>query len=226
MSKIVLDAVHKEFSHGQVLLDNVNVEFDEQSVNYIVGKSGTGKTTLVRILLGLTRPTTGRVIVDKVDITQLSRKEMTQYRQSIGIVLQDSALTSDRSVAENVAMPLWILGLKKNEIKDRIQRSLKVVGLAGASDILPTRLSTGERQRVSLARAIAHRPKILIADEPTGNLDPDLSVDVLSLFDMIPEFGTTVIIATHEQQLLTHSERIYEISDGKMQLKSFEPIEN
>ncbi|MXZ44651.1 MAG: ATP-binding cassette domain-containing protein [Gammaproteobacteria bacterium] len=217
MSKVVLENIGKTFENAFEILREISVTFDQESVNFIIGRSGAGKTTLIRILLGLTSPTVGRVLFNDIDITSLSRSEIARYRRSVGIVLQDPSLIPNRSIFDNVAMPLWVRGLRSKEIRHRVERCLNVVGLDSVKDLYPVRLSTGEQQRVSIARAIAHRPKLLVADEPTGNMDNQLSLEVRSLFDMFPELGTTVIVATHEPELTENMKHVFELKDGTMQ---------
>ncbi len=217
MSKVVLENVGKKFENEFEILRNINVIFDQESVNFIVGRSGAGKTTLVRILLGLTPPTEGRVLFNDIDITLLRNAEIARYRRSVGIVLQDPSLIPNRNIFDNVAMPLRVRGLRTKEIRHRVERCLNVVGLDTVKDLYPVRLSTGEQQRVSIARAIAHRPKLLVADEPTGNMDNQLSLEVRSLFDMFPELGTTVIVATHEPELTESVKNVFELKDGSLQ---------
>lgn len=217
MNKVVLENVGKKFENEFEILRNINVIFDQESVNFIVGRSGAGKTTLVRILLGLTPPTEGRVLFNDIDITLLRNAEIARYRRSVGIVLQDPSLIPNRNIFDNVAMPLRVRGLRTKEIRHRVERCLNVVGLDTVKDLYPVRLSTGEQQRVSIARAIAHRPKLLVADEPTGNMDNQLSLEVRSLFDMFPELGTTVIVATHEPELTESVKNVFELKDGSLQ---------
>lgn len=217
MSKVELENISKKFKNDFELLRDINVSFDQESVNFIVGRSGVGKTTLIRILLGLTTPTKGRVLFNDVDITSLRRTEIARYRQSVGIVLQDPSLIPNRSIYDNIAMPLWVRGLRTKEIRHRVERCLNVVGLDTVKELFPVRLSTGEQQRVSIARAIAHRPKLLVADEPTGNMDNQLSLEVKSLFDMFPELGTTVIVATHEPELTDNVKYVFELKDRTLQ---------
>lgn len=217
MNKVVLENVGKKFENEFEILRNINVIFDQESVNFIVGRSGAGKTTLVRILLGLTPPTEGRVLFNDIDITLLRNAEIARYRRSVGIVLQDPSLIPNRNIFDNVAMPLRVRGLRTKEIRHRVERCLNVVGLDTVKDLYPVRLSTGEQQRVSIARAIAHRPKLLVADEPTGNMDNQLSLEVRSLFDMFPELGTTVIVATHEPELTENVKNVFELKDGSLQ---------
>ncbi|MYD46784.1 MAG: ATP-binding cassette domain-containing protein [Gammaproteobacteria bacterium] len=216
MSKVVLENIGKTFENDFEVLREISVTFDQESVNFIIGRSGAGKTTLIRILLGLTPPTKGRVLFNEVDITTLGRAEIARYRRSVGIVLQDPSLIPNRTIFDNVAMPLWVRGLRSKDIRHRVDRCLNVVGLDAVRDLYPVRLSTGEQQRVSIARAIAHRPKLLVADEPTGNMDNQLSIEVRSLFDMFPELGTTVIVATHEPELTEHMRHVFELKDGSL----------
>ena len=217
MSKVELKNIGKTFENNFEVLRDISVTFDQESVNFIIGRSGAGKTTLIKILLGLTSPTNGRVLFNEIDITALSRSAVARYRRSVGIVLQDPSLIPNRTIFDNVAMPLWVRGLRPKAIRHRVDRCLKVVGLEAVGDLYPVRLSTGEQQRVSIARAIAHRPKLLVADEPTGNMDNQLSLEVRSLFDMFPELGTTVIVATHEPELTEHMRYVFELKDRTLQ---------
>ena len=216
MSKVQLENVGKTFENEFEILREISVTFDQESVNFIIGRSGVGKTTLIKILLGLTRPTNGRVFFNDIDITSLSRSEIARYRRMVGIVLQDPSLIPNRTIFDNVAMPLWVHGLRSREIRHRVERCLNVVGLESVRELLPVRLSTGEQQRVSIARAIAHRPKLLVADEPTGNMDNQLSLEVRSLFDMFPELGTTVIVATHEPELTENMKHVFELKERSL----------
>ena len=216
MSTIVLEGVHKTFPNGFELFKDLNVALDDEAINFVVGKSGVGKTTLLQIMVGLQKPTQGRVIVNDVDITGFDHKEMLHYRQYVGLVTQNSSLVLDRTVYENVAMPLWIAGFREQDIRHRVEASLRIVGLSDAQHHLPIRMSSGERQRVSIARAIVARPKLLVADEPTGNFDRELALEVLSLFDLFAERNTIVVIATHDPNLVEHAERVFMLENGEI----------
>lgn len=218
MSTIELKSVGKQFPNGFELFSNLCATFDDEAINFVIGRSGVGKTTLLQIVAGLLPPTHGKVLVNDVNITGFNRTEVLRYRKYVGVVTQNSSLVLDRTVYENVAMPLWITGMKGSEIRHRVEASLRVVGMSDASGHMPTRLSSGERQRVSIARAIVHRPKVLVADEPTGNFDRDLALEVMGLFDLFVERDSIVLVATHDPNLVTDSEKVFELKNGSIEL--------
>ena len=202
MASIVLDNVTKQFLGGHKALVDLSVNFDSGSMTFLTGHSGAGKSTFLRLLIGADEPTRGRVLVGGVNISQLGAKRMPWYRRNVGVVFQDHHLLADRSVFENVALPLRIGHFPANEIAPRVRGALSAVDLLEKEKLLPGYLSTGEQQRVGIARAVVNRPKILLADEPTGNLDPALSKTIMDLFSQFREIGTTVIIATHDIELI------------------------
>jgi cell division transport system ATP-binding protein len=202
MARIVLETVTKQFCSGYKALTDVSVEFDSGSMTFLTGHSGAGKSTFLRLLIGADTPTRGRVLVGGVNISELSAKRMSWYRRNVGVVFQDHHLLADRSVFENVALPLRIGHFPTKEIAPRVRGALSALDLLDKEKLLPGFLSTGEQQRVGIARAVVNRPKILLADEPTGNLDPDLSQTIMDLFSQFREIGTTVIIATHDIELV------------------------
>ncbi len=216
MSTVKLAHVSKKFKNGFELFKDLNLSINDEAINFVVGRSGVGKTTLLQIMVGLQRPTAGRVMVNNVDIAGFNHAEMLHYRQYVGLVTQNSSLVLDRTVYENVAMPLWIAGLREPDIRHRVDASLRIVGMSDAKHYSPTRLSSGERQRVSIARAIVHRPKLLVADEPTGNFDRELALEVLSLFDLFAERNTIVVIATHDPNLVANAKRVFELEKGEI----------
>ena len=202
MASIVLDNVTKQFPGGHKALVDLSVNFDSGSMTFLTGHSGAGKSTFLRLLIGADEPTRGRVLVGGVNISQLGAKRMPWYRRNVGVVFQDHHLLADRSVFENVALPLRIGHFPANEIAPRVRGALSAVDLLEKEKLLPGYLSSGEQQRVGIARAVVNRPKILLADEPTGNLDPALSKTIMDLFSQFREIGTTVIIATHDIELI------------------------
>jgi cell division transport system ATP-binding protein len=202
MASIVLENVTKQFSSGYKALVDVTVDFDSGSMTFLTGHSGAGKSTFLRLLIGADQPTRGRVLVGGVNISQLSTKRMPWYRRNVGVVFQDHHLLADRSVFENVALPLRIGHFPAKEIASRVRGALSAVDLLDKEKLLPGFLSTGEQQRIGIARAVVNRPKILLADEPTGNLDPGLSKTIMDLFSQFREIGTTVVIATHDIELV------------------------
>ena len=216
MSTVKLAHVSKKFPNGFELFKDLSLTFDDEAINFVVGRSGVGKTTLLQIIVGLLRPTAGRVVVKNVDIASFNHAQMLRYRQYVGLVTQNSSLILDRTVYENVAMPLWIAGLREQDIRHRVDASLRIVGMSDAKHHSPIRLSSGERQRVSIARAIVHRPKLLVADEPTGNFDRELALEVLGLFDLFAERNTIVVIATHDPNLVANARRVFELENGEI----------
>lgn len=202
MSAIVFDRVTKRFDNGQEALSEVSVEFASGSMTFLTGHSGAGKSTFLRLLIGADVATRGRIYVDQVDISKLGARRMPWYRRDVGVVFQDHHLLPEHSVFDNVALPLKISHHGEREISSRVRGALGRVKLLGKEHLMPGQLSTGEQQRVGIARAVVGKPKILLADEPTGNLDPDLARSVMDLFRQFNELGTTVIVASHDTGLI------------------------
>ncbi|HAH80642.1 MAG TPA: cell division ATP-binding protein FtsE [Gammaproteobacteria bacterium] len=171
-------------------------------MTFLTGHSGAGKSTFLRLLIGAETATRGRIYVDDVDISRLGARRMPWYRREVGVVFQDHNLLLEHSVFDNVALPLRINHLGEREVASRVRGALGKVELLGKEHLMPSQLSTGEQQRVGIARAVVGRPKILLADEPTGNLDPDLARSVMELFGRFNELGTTVLIASHDIALI------------------------
>ena len=199
---IQLDAVTKRFPGGQEALSNLSLNIDKGEMVFVTGHSGAGKSTLLRLIALIERPTSGQVIVDGQNTRRVKRRKIPAYRRQIGMVFQDHKLLDDNSAFENVALPLIIAGLPQREIDRRVRAALDQVNLLGKEKNTPRMLSTGEQQRVGIARAVVARPKLLIADEPTGNLDPDLSLEIMQLFRRFNDIGVTMLIATHDVALL------------------------
>ena len=202
MSAIVFERVTKRFDNGQEALSEISVEFASGSMTFLTGHSGAGKSTFLRLLIGAESATRGRIYVDDVDISRLGARRMPWYRREVGVVFQDHNLLLQHSVFDNVALPLRINHLGEREMASRVRGALGTVELLGKEHLMPSQLSTGEQQRVGIARAVVGRPKILLADEPTGNLDPDLARSVMELFGRFNELGTTVLIASHDIALI------------------------
>lgn len=202
MGQIEFHSVSKRFDSGADALREISVSFAEGSMTFLTGHSGAGKSTFLRLLLRLERPTRGQILVNEVNIGQLAESRLPRYRQQIGAVFQDHHLLGHRSVFDNVALPLRVAGMREREAGRRVRAALSAVSLLEKERLYPGHLSTGEQQRVGIARAVVNRPRILLADEPTGNLDPDLSRDIMDLFRQFHQVGTTVIIASHDQALI------------------------
>ena len=196
-------------------VDNVSFEVDRPAMIGIIGRSGAGKSTFLRLLNKEETPESGRIFVAGKDIGELSRWRVPFLRRNIGAVFQDFKLLPNKTVAENVAFALEVIGKPRNVIKKQVPAILELVGLAGKVDNFPSELSGGEQQRVSIARAFVNRPLILLADEPTGNLDPQTSVGIMRLLDRINRTGTTVVMATHDRGIVdTMRRRVIELDSG------------
>ncbi len=202
MSAIVFERVTKRFDNGQEALSEISVEFASGSMTFLTGHSGAGKSTFLRLLIGAESATRGRIYVDDVDIGRVGARRMPWFRREVGVVFQDHNLLLEHSVFDNVALPLRINHLGEREVASRVRGALGTVELLGKEHLMPSQLSTGEQQRVGIARAVVGRPKILLADEPTGNLDPNLARSVMELFGRFNELGTTVLIASHDIALI------------------------
>ena len=199
---IRLEEVTKRFPGGQEAISRLSFSVDRGEMVFVTGHSGAGKSTLLRLIALIERPTSGQVIVDGQNTRRVKRRRIPSYRRQIGMVFQDHRLLYDRPVADNVALPLVIAGVGRREASRRVRAALDQVGLLHKEKQNPETLSAGEQQRVGIARAIVTRPKLLIADEPTGNLDPDLSVEVMRIFRRFNEVGVTLLIASHDISLI------------------------
>lgn len=201
---IRFDNVTKRYDGAREALTGVSLEVAAGELAFLTGRSGAGKSTVLKLIALIERPTRGTVTVDGRNLGRLKPREIPYHRQQIGMVFQDNKLLGDRSAFENVALPLIINGTGQREIGRRVRAALDQVGLLDRERHPPRTLSAGEQQRLGIARAIVSRPKVLIADEPTGNLDPDLSLEVMTLFKRLNAVGTTMLIATHDLQLVEH----------------------
>jgi cell division transport system ATP-binding protein len=223
---IRLENVTKRFPGGQEALAGLDLEVGKGEMVFVTGHSGAGKSTLLRLIALIDRPTSGQVIVDGQNTRRVRRRRIPAYRRQIGMVFQDHKLLYDRTVADNVALPLIIAGVNRRDAGRRVRASLEQVGLLNKEKRNPEQLSAGEQQRVGIARAIATRPKLLIADEPTGNLDPDLSLEVMRVFRRFNEFGVTLLIASHDIDLIDKLGcRRISLEDGRMAHDTLQPLE-
>jgi cell division transport system ATP-binding protein len=198
-------------------LDDVSIDVDHGEFVFLIGPSGSGKSTLLRLLLREDVPTSGNVYVANWNVASLPRRRVPRLRQRLGCVFQDFRLLPTKTVAENVAFALEVLGKSPHTIRTVVPEALELVDLAGKADRMPAELSGGEAQRVAIARAVVNRPLVLLADEPTGNLDPDTSDGIMALLERINRTGTTVVMATHDRQVVdTMRRRVVELHMGKL----------
>lgn len=210
--------VSKVYDNGSVALDDVCLTINDGEFILVCGHSGAGKSTLFKLLTHEVVPDTGTVIVDDFDVTRMKRSKIPKLRRKLGVVFQDFRLLPNKTVAENIAFALEVIDEKPKIIKEKVSHVLELVGLSDKANDLPEDLSGGEQQRVAIARAIVNRPSVLIADEPTGNLDPDTSKDIVDLFKHINNFGTTVIMVTHNMDLVSYlNKRVIRLKDGRVQ---------
>lgn len=209
--------VTKKFESGTVALENVDLEINPQEFVFVVGPSGAGKTTLMRLVIRDILPSEGEIFVHDWKLNNLPSSQVPQLRRLIGMIFQDFKILSDRTAYENVALPLEISGLKENKVEDSVLSALEQVGLIHRAHFFPVQLSSGELQRVSLARAIVGEPKIILADEPTGNLDPKTSWEIINLLKKAHQQGHTVVVATHDQDVVNSlEERVICLDNGRV----------
>lgn len=212
---ILLDRVTKVYNkEAKPALNRVSLHVEPKEFVILVGTSGAGKSTLLKILSREEKPTSGKIVVGGVDYDTLKDKHIPLLRRKIGTVFQDFKLLPNRTVFENIAFALEIVGMNNREIKNTVPRVIELVGLAGKEKKFPSQLSGGEKQRVAIARAVVRQPKILIADEPTGNLDPKHSWDIVRLLEKINRYGTTVLLTTHNVEIVNRLQRRVVVIDG------------
>ncbi|HKK23479.1 MAG TPA: cell division ATP-binding protein FtsE [Pseudohaliea sp.] len=213
---ITFERVSKRYEGGHDALREVSFEIGRDELVFLTGHSGAGKTTLLRLVMLLERPTRGRVVVNGRDLARVGRRAVPAHRREVGVVFQNHRLLFDRSVFDNVALPLYIAGYDHREIGKRVRAALDKVGLLRQERALPVTLSGGEQQRVGIARAVVGRPPVLLADEPTGNLDPALSAEIMTLFEDFARVGVTVLIASHDLALISRlRHRIITLREGR-----------
>ncbi|MCQ1531447.1 cell division ATP-binding protein FtsE [Lutispora saccharofermentans] len=212
---IELVNVSKTFSDGHRALSNINIKIDNGEFVFLVGPSGAGKSTLIKLLLKETEADQGKILINDKDVTRLKRKEIPFLRRSIGVVFQDFRLLQEKTVYENVAFAMEVIEAPAKDIRRQVPIVLSLVGLSKKSNLYPSQLSGGEQQRVSLARAMVNGPSILIADEPTGNLDPDTSWEIMKSINEINRRGTTILMATHAKEIVNAmKKRVIAIEEG------------
>ncbi|MPM62596.1 Cell division ATP-binding protein FtsE [bioreactor metagenome] len=207
--------VTKVYDNNVLALSNLNIQIDKGEFVFLVGPSGAGKSTFIKMLLKEVDPTAGEVIIAGTNITKLAHKEVPFYRRKIGVVFQDFRLIPGLNVFENVAFALRVIGASEREIQKKVPSVLALVGLTKKRNAFPNQLSGGEQQRVSIARSIVNSPSILIADEPTGNLDPETSLEIMDIISDINRAGTTIVMATHAKDIVdTMKKRVIAIEKG------------
>ena len=202
MAVLRFDSVSKQYSGGRVALAEVSFDVAAGEMLFLTGHSGAGKSTLLKLIHLAERPSRGAVVFNDRNLLKVRGRRVALHRREVGVVFQDHRLLTDRSVFDNVALPLILRGLRRGEIGKRVRGVLGRLGLEDREQALPTQLSAGEQQRVGIARAVVGEPRLLVADEPTGNLDPTLSAEIMSLFASLPERGTSVLVASHDLGLV------------------------
>ena len=214
---IRFEQVHKRYPNGREALAGVSFNIESGDLTFLTGHSGAGKSSILKLIALIERPTRGQVIVNSQNTAGVRSRGIPKFRRSIGVVFQDHKLLLDRPVADNVALPLIIAGVQRREIDKRVRAALDQVGLLGKEKSRPLELSTGEQQRVGIARAVVAKPALLIADEPTGNLDPELGLEVMKLFKRFSEVGVTVVVASHDVHLIDQiGARRIVLSEGRV----------
>lgn len=214
---IALDHVSKQYSTGVEALSDVSICIHKGEFVFVVGKSGSGKSTFIKLLLKELNPTEGRIFVGGRQVTNLKRKQVSLYRRKIGVVFQDFRLLKNKTVFENVAFAQEIIGMTKRDIARNVPIMLEMVGLKGKEKMYPHELSGGEQQRVAIARALINRPEVLLADEPTGNLDHENAAEIMKLLERINTLGTTVVVVTHSQEMVDQmGKRVITLNKGRL----------
>jgi cell division transport system ATP-binding protein len=217
MPLLRFDGVSKHYPGGPAALTDLSFAVEEGEMLFVTGHSGAGKSTLLRLIHLSERPSRGTVLVEDRNLAKVRGRQVALHRRKVGVVHQDHRLLMERSVFDNVALPLLIAGLPAAEIGKRVRVTLEKLGIGAREKALPRQLSTGEQQRVGIARAVAAQPRLLVADEPTGNLDPTLAAEIMTLFESLPALGTTVLVASHDLPLVKRMrKRVLVLANGRL----------
>lgn len=209
--------VWKTYENGNDALQAIDIKISQGEFVYVVGPSGAGKSTFIKLMYREERPTKGKIYINGINVDRVKERKIPHIRRNIGVVFQDFRLLPRKTAYENVAFAMEVTGSTRKEIKDRVDELFQLVGLEDRIDAYPDELSGGEQQRVAIARAMANRPNVLIADEPTGNLDPDTSWEIMKLFEEINNMGTTLVMATHDREIVNQMrKRVVAIEDGQI----------
>ncbi|NBI68742.1 cell division ATP-binding protein FtsE [Pseudoflavonifractor sp. 60] len=209
--------VYKEYDNGTKALKGVNIRIDDGEFVFLVGPSGSGKSTVIKLITAEIAPTEGRVMVNGFNLTNITPRQVPKMRRTLGVIFQDFRLIEKKTVYENLSFAMRAIGASNRELRRRIPYVLQLVGLDQKGDRYPGQLSGGEQQRVAIARALVNNPSMIIADEPTGNLDPQRSLEIMMLLERINELGTTVLVVTHERNLVNRfNKRVVTIENGRM----------
>jgi cell division transport system ATP-binding protein len=212
---ILFEKVSKTYDNGVVALDEVDLFIDKGEFVFLVGSSAAGKSTMIKLMMKEIEPTSGNIVINGVDVCSLSRKEIPFFRRTIGVVFQDYRLLPNKTAYDNIAYAMEIVGASRREIRRQVPNVLSMVGLTHKANMYPNELSGGEQQRVSIARAIVNNPAVLIADEPTGNLDPETAKGIMDLMEAINRRGTTIIMATHAENIVNSMQkRVIHVEKG------------
>ncbi len=214
---IEFDNVSKRYPDGHEALSQVSFALDAGEMAFLTGHSGAGKSTLLKLIMLMERPSGGQLLVNGKSLSRLHKSQIPYYRRRVGVVFQNHQLLFDRSVFDNVALPMLVSGAQHRDIERRVRAALDKVGLLSKEKLNPVQLSGGEQQRIGIARAVVHTPRILLADEPTGNLDPELSAEIMTLFEDFRNVGVSVLVATHDIALISSmGERVLTLDHGRL----------
>lgn len=214
---IEFDNVSKRYPDGHEALSQVSFALDAGEMAFLTGHSGAGKSTLLKLIMLMERPSGGQLLVNGKSLSRLHKSQIPYYRRRVGVVFQNHQLLFDRTVFDNVALPMQVSGAQHRDIERRVRAALDKVGLLSKEKLNPVQLSGGEQQRIGIARAVVHTPRILLADEPTGNLDPELSAEIMTLFEDFRNVGVSVLVATHDIALISSmGERVLTLDHGRL----------